>query len=483
MVLEEKALNVDEIVSLNLEDQSSGNTASGIAYKRVLRKVDIRLLIIYSAVYLFTQLDKNNISNSAIMNIEAGHGIKKQLKLSSQQWAWVLAAFYYPYLFFEPAATLLLKKFTPRLWQSRIMITWGGITMCQAAAKNYLGIVAVRFFLGLAEAGYYTLVLYHLSFWIKPRELPKRIAFFYSVGMLSGAISGILAYGISFLDQKAGLAGWQWLFILEGIPTVLLGIFTLFYLPNFIEDAKFLTEEEKDLLKSTLPESSPTKSEANFSWLQFKELLNSPTFYTYALIWLFQGIGGWGISFVLPTIIYLLGFTDTAKTQLMTMPPSIAGVILLNILGQLTHRKIIRPFPTALVMSIIQIVCYIVLLTAHNNYAKYAMLIVATAISNSLYPILWPDRLRVVKGSTAAGLAIGITNGCAQFMGIIGPQIYQSKFGPKYHVSYSCSIGLCSLVLIMIALTWWLVGKQGLLETEGATKEDGSVESSEEEFS
>ncbi|CAH2354540.1 allantoate permease [[Candida] railenensis] len=472
-----------EIAYLDVEDQTSSGTLPYLSYKKVLRKVDRKLLILYSVVYLFTQLDKNNISNSAIMNLEAAHGIKKQLDLSSQQWAWVLAAFYYPYLFFEPLATLLLKYFTPRIWQSRIMLTWGGISMCQAATKNFQGLVAVRFFLGLAEAGYYTSVLYHLSFWIKPRELPKRIAFFYSVGMLSGAVSGILAYGISYLDQKAGLAGWQWLFILEGLPTVLLGIFTFFFLPNFIEDAKFLTDDEKELLKSNLPESAPTKGEKDFNWSQIKDLLKVPTFYTYTLIWFFQGIGGWGISFVLPTIIYQLGFTDTAKTQLMAMPPSIAGVILLNILGQLAHKRIIKPFLTAFIMSLIQIICYIVLLTVNSNYAKYVMLIIATAISNSLYPILWPDRLRVLRGSTAAGIAIGVTNGSTSFMGIIGPQIYQSKFGPKYHVSYSCSIALCSVVSVMIALTWWLVARDGLLETEGALKDESSFDKNDEEYS
>lgn len=460
-----------EVHQSDSELQSDSESLSG-NYKKVLRKIDFRILILYSIVYLFTQINKQNISNTAILNLEAGHGIKQQLKINSQQWAWCVSIFYYPYMFFEPISTLLLKHFSPKVWQSRIMITWGGISMCQAASRNFLGLVATRFFLGLAEAGYFTSVLYHLSFWIKPRELPKRVAFFYSIGMLSGAVSGLVAYGISFLDQKGGLSGWQWVFIFEGIPTVLLGIFSFFYLPNFIEDANFLTQDEKDLLASELPKSSPTSKEKTFEWLQIKVLLKEPTFYTFSLIWAIQGIGGFGVSNVLPTVIYELGFESTAITQLLVLPPSILGFCLLNILGWFIHNRFIKSFHTVFVLAVVEVICYAILMCINNSTAKYLMLCITTAIANSFYPLLWPERLRTLKGSTASGLAIGITNGVSLFSGIVTVQIYQPKFGPRYRISYACSVALCSAVAILVVITWWLLKRDGLLETEGAMREE-----------
>lgn len=140
------------------------------------RRVDKRLLLWYSLVYLVMRIHVSNITNTAIMNLEQGTGIKHQLgNLTSTQWAWVLSIFYYPYMFAEPASTLALKHFTPRAWMSRIMVTWGIISMCQGATKSYAGILACRFFLGLAEAGFYPGVLYHLSFWYEPDKLPMRI--------------------------------------------------------------------------------------------------------------------------------------------------------------------------------------------------------------------------------------------------------------------------------------------------------------------
>jgi MFS family permease len=145
--------------------------------KSAHRKVDKRLLVWYAFVYLIMRIHVSNISNTAIMNLEQGTDIKTQLGgLSSGQWAWALSIFYYPYMLFEPLATLALKRFSPSVWMSRIMITWvsslhdtkatgsdcdaqGVISMCQGATQNYSGILACRFFLGAAEAGFYPGVL------------------------------------------------------------------------------------------------------------------------------------------------------------------------------------------------------------------------------------------------------------------------------------------------------------------------------------
>ena len=179
--------------------------------KAAHHKVDKRLLLWYAFVYLIMCIHVSNISNSAIINLESGDGIRRQLgNLTSSQWAWALSIFYYPYMFFEPLATLALKKFNPNVWMSRIMFTWGIISMCQGATQNYAGILACRFFLGAAEAGFYPGVLYHFSFWYRTERLPLRIGFFYACGMFSGTVSGLLAYAISFMNGAGGLSGWRW---------------------------------------------------------------------------------------------------------------------------------------------------------------------------------------------------------------------------------------------------------------------------------
>ena len=299
---------------------SSLTSSQSLIEKAAYRKADIRLLLWYSFVYLIMRIHVQNVTNSAIMNLETGDGIKAQLGgLSSEQWAMVISIFYYPYMFLEPPATLLLKRFSPSKWMARIMITWGIISMCQGAAQSYGGLLACRFMLGAAEAGFYPGVLYHLSFWYPSDQMALRIAFFYACGMFSGTISGLLAYAISFMNGVAGLAGWRWMFILEGIPAIFCGLYTYFFLPNYPDSSKFFSEDEKRAIIANLPATQPNSKAKTWDWSQAKTLFRDPTFFTFTLLWICHAIGGWGVSTVLPTVIYELGMTGTAIAQLMTM--------------------------------------------------------------------------------------------------------------------------------------------------------------------
>jgi len=182
-----------------------------------------------------------------------------------------------------------------------------------------------------------------LSFWYPADKMALRIAFFYACGQFSGTISGLLAFAISFMNGAGGLAGWRWVsrcihsqsccsshvirtlkaaqvFIIEGIPAILCGIYTLFFLPNYPgPESKFLTPTETEVLVEDLPKSQPDAKAKTWNPAQVKALLRDPTFCTFTLIWMCHAIGGWGITTVLPTVIHDLGLTDTAVSQLMTM--------------------------------------------------------------------------------------------------------------------------------------------------------------------
>lgn len=285
--------------------------------KRLMRKIDFWLVGFYSLVYIFRVIDSANYSNAAIINLEAGTGIKKQLGFTPSQWAWTLSIFSYSYLIFEPTNTILLKLFKPSRWMFVLIMAWGISACCSAAAMNFSGMMCVRFAIGMAEAGFFPSVLYHYAFWYKPVEMPQRIAFFYSVGQISSALSGLLAYAISHMDQLGGLSGWRWLFLLEGLPAIILA-FVAFWLPDYPETAKILTKEERQYMKSRLANNA-LRGEKHWDWASLKVMAKDPTLYTFSLYWICHGIGGFGVGFALPTVIYQLGFTTTAYSQLMNI--------------------------------------------------------------------------------------------------------------------------------------------------------------------
>jgi len=160
------------------------------------------------------------------------------------------------------------------------------------------------------------------------------------------------------------------------------------------------------------------------------------------------------------------------------MPPSTLNFFLLISVAYLIHTKRLNAWVAGLGMEATQIVCYILLITVTNPRARYIFVMIAFAGSQSFYPIIWPERIRAAKGTTSAALAIGITNGVAQVMGIVGPQLYQPKFGPTYRVSYSCSIGLLCASLCAISTSWYLVRRADQKERAAAELErddsDGS---------
>jgi hypothetical protein len=123
------------------------------------------------------------------------------------------------------------------------------------------------------------------------------------------------------------------------------------------------------------------------------------------------------------------------------------------------HTRKLSPWIAGLTVEIVQIICYILLITVKNPIAKYIFVMIATAASQSFFAIIWPERIRAAKGTTTAGLAIGITNASCQLMGIVGPQIYQAKFGPTYRVSYICSIALLSTCLGAVLTSWFFVAR------------------------
>jgi hypothetical protein len=287
--------------------------------KLYLRKVDTWLVGFYSLVYIFRVIDSANYSNAAIINLENGTGIKKQLGFTPSQWSWTLSIFSYSYMIFEPSNTILLKTFKPSVWMFVLILLWGVSACSSAAAQDFAGMMCVRFAIGAAEAGFFPAVLYHMAFWYRPSELPQRIAIFYSVGQLSSALSGLLAYAISFMDGLGNLPGWRWLFVLEGLPAIILAFVALFGLPDYPETSKLLTEAERGYAKTRLDRTAPTGRKGHWDWDSLRFLIRDPTFYTFSIFWICHGIGGFGVGYALPTVIYELGFTTTAKSQLMNI--------------------------------------------------------------------------------------------------------------------------------------------------------------------
>jgi MFS family permease len=167
------------------------------------------------------------------------------LGLTGSQPNVALTVFFVPYVLFEIPSNILMKRFHPRIWLSGCILAFGLVMLCQGFVQNYSGLIATRFFLGLAESGIFPGSFYLISFWYRREEAQKRFTVYWSSVMVAAAFGGLLATGISKMDGVRGLSDWRWVFILEGILTILVGIAAFFFVSNFPSDATWLDEDER----------------------------------------------------------------------------------------------------------------------------------------------------------------------------------------------------------------------------------------------
>ncbi|CUM63869.1 uncharacterized protein PRCAT00001457001 [Priceomyces carsonii] len=456
----------------------------GYAYeKKLLRRIDLRLMPLLILLYLCKNLDVNNAGFVKTMNVGASTNILSELNMSVNDWAWVSTIYTIPFILFEIPSTLILKKSTPRIHQFRIAFLWGSSLACHAAVKNKAGLLSLRFLLGMFEAGMFPGALCQLTYWYRPDEITVRMAFLGVLGQFSSILTAFITYGFQFADTKAGLSGWQWVFLIEGLVTILCSFLLLIFLPNFPSDAKFLTQEEREFIMARLPINSPRASDMDFSRKDIERALKRPLTYSFTCLKMFQNLGGYGLSFWLPTIVQSFGFTTTNQAQLISIPPAALAIISGIFFSWISDRGYIpKPYIVLLSLSL-AIPSFICLTVITNKAALYAFICVATMVSSADGSVLTSWLQQSLIGSTEVMFSFAFSNAWAQIGGIIGPQLFRSEYAPRYTLPYGISLMFLGLALVSLVVTWYLtidvekqtrrIKKLRLLETSKG--DDGEI--------
>ncbi|CAI7640696.1 unnamed protein product [Penicillium bialowiezense] len=429
--------------------------------KKLLRKIDWRLMTLCSLIFMFKNLDSNNVaapflptSNARIMNKGTDQNIMTQLGITSNEYNLVTVLYYIPYIVLEAPSNLLLKKFSPSKWQSRIMLSWGIALMCNAAVKNKGGLYTTRFLLGVAEAGQFPGVILQMTYWYRPDEMSLRLLYFYICGNVSGIFGGLLAYAFDTVSGAGGLSGWQWLFLTEGIATVLFSVVIWFLLPDFPETAKWLTEKEKKFIQARLPSNAPRASEKDFKFREIIESLKDVRLWLFTLIWATFTVGTDGVTFYQSTVIADLGYTSIAAAQLLNIPITVCGLLFIAVTGIFADRsRIPRPvYPFSFLVVIL--VCYGVFIAYPGPGAVFAVTLIGNALKAGWYPVMWPWRVQTTSRATGSAFSIGFVNSYGQIGGAIGPQMFRSKYAPHYTVPFAAAMALVGVCGILTLITW-----------------------------
>lgn len=289
-------------------------------------------------------------------------------------------------------SNFLLKKATPRLWQFRIIFTWGIVLGCHAAIQNKETYYALRFLLGMMEAGLFPGLAAQLVSWYRSDEMGRPIMWMFGFQNCAGIVSALVAYGISYMDGLQGLSSWRWVYLLEGIYTVLLAGVVYFVLPDYPKSprsSKWLTPREQEYLEVRLSENAPRTHESAFTKSEVLASLKDPRTYSFMLNQLLVNLGGYGLSWYLPTITTDLGFAGLPRNQLLNIPPAAASVLAIIFAGNFQSRGYLtRPAFTQPIMAGMA-VFFILFATLSSPGAIYASCVLATMFYSVYFIPFW----------------------------------------------------------------------------------------------
>ncbi|MGA2080369.1 MAG: MFS transporter [Holophaga sp.] len=374
-------------------------------------KVDWRLIPFLFLCYILAYLDRVNVGFAKLQ-------MSKDLSLSDAAFALGAGIFFIGYFFFEVPSNVLLKKYGARAWIARIMISWGIISGAMLFVKGPWSFYVMRFLLGIAEAGFFPGIIFYLTLWYPSSMRSTRTALFVSAIAVSGVVGNPISGAImDNLSGAAGLAGWQWLYLAEGIPSIIVGIWVFFYLDSSILEAKWLTGEQKALLQRNLDAEDQHKTEVRLA-----DAFKSGKVWALCAIYFTLMIGLYGIAFWLPTIVKAFGMKGYLEVGLVTAIPyavAVVGMLILSRSSDRTGERRMHYIWTVLAGAAGLVLCG---LTAGHPYLNIIFLSIATLGVIGAMPVFWPIPSAFLAG-TAAAAGIGLVNSIGNLGGYFGPQI------------------------------------------------------------
>ena len=373
------------------------------------RKVMWRLLPFLLLCYVVAYLDRVNVGFAKLQMLT-------DLNFSETIYGLGAGIFFIGYFIFEVPSNVILHRVGARVWIARIMITWGILSALMMFVTTPTMFYVARFFLGAAEAGFFPGIILYLTYWFPAERRGRVTATFMTAVALSGVIGGPLSgYIMKNMTGMNGWAGWQWMFLLEGIPSVLIGIAVLFYLDDRISHAKWLTDAEKALLQRNIKAEEGAKKD-----LPISQTLTSGRVWLMGLIYFSFVMGLYGISFWLPTIIKATGVKDVLDISLLTAIPYGFAVVAMVLVGRSADRHQERRWHVAIPGLLGALGLVLSVMWRGDTVLAMAALTLATMGILCTLPLFWSLPTSFLVGAGAAA-GIALINSLGNLAGFVSP--------------------------------------------------------------
>lgn len=377
-----------------------------------LRKVRWRLIPFLFLLYIVAYLDRVNVGFAAI-------DMNRDLGFSAAVYGFGSGIFFVSYTLFEVPSNLILARVGVRLWIARIMFTWGIFATAMMFVNNATTFYTLRFLLGVAEAGFFPGIILYLTHWFPARERARAVGLFMTATAMAGVIGAPISSALLQLHGLGGLHGWQWLFLVEGLPAVLLAPVVLTFMAELPSEASWLTADERDWLSR---EMAAERAQTEHAHTTLRQALLSPRLWIVSLPYFFIVIAFYGVSFWLPQILQTSSGYSSAMVVLLSSIPYVAAAIGMVFFGISSDRTGERRWHVAgpcLIGALGFVLAVIV--PATPVFALATLSIAAFGIWGTLGPY-WTLPTAFLRGTAAAG-GIALVNSVGNLGGFFGPML------------------------------------------------------------
>lgn len=381
------------------------------AENRLYRKVTFRIVPVLLFSFIAAYLDRVNIGFAKLdMQGDLGH--------SDMVYGFGAGIFFLGYFLFEIPSNIILHRIGAKTWIARIMITWGLISGATAFVKTEGQFYIVRFLLGVGEAGFFPGVILYLTYWYPAERRARVTSIFMSAvalaGMIGGPLSGLI---LKHFEGTFGLRGLQWMYLIEAVPSLVLGVLIFFLLDDRIPHAQWLSSSEKAILLENMCRDAMQKEETPL-W----SFVKNPRVWKLALIDFCLVMGLYGVSFWLPSLIHDMGVEDNLTIGLLSAIPWTAGIFCMIAGGKSSDFFRERRWHLAIPAAIGAAGLTAAVIFSREHYVTFGCLIIATMGLTTALPLFWSLPTAFLAGATAAG-GIALINSVANIAGFVSPSL------------------------------------------------------------
>ncbi|KAF1836511.1 phthalate transporter-like protein [Decorospora gaudefroyi] len=439
--------------------------------KRLVRKVDWRLLPILGAMYSIALIDRTNISNARV----AGMGEDLRLDIGDR-YTIVLCLFFPTYFLLELPSNIVLRKIGSANWLSFIALSWGAVMIGQGFCKSWVSLAICRVLLGAFEAGFFPGCVYLITCWYLRYETQKRLGGFYLFSVGIGGLANILAFGLMQMEGVGGLRGWQWIFIIEGILTCVVAIAAWFIILDFPDKAEmkgFLSHTEAATILQRIENDRGDSVADPLTRAKFFHHLKDAKLWLYATLFMSTTMPAYAFAYFLPVILVGMGYS-AGQANALSAPPALAAMFTAFGFAWLGDKYRVRA-PVIAAQSTLAIIGLMIVAYAENNGARYFGTFLGVCGCQGNVPAILAYQSNNIRGQSKRSVGSALQIGFGAIGGILASTTFKQEDAPTYITGLWVTAGLQFYILIVLSGTTTYFLKRNKLVEQSRTNGESLV--------